>query len=314
MPPSAYTTPATGYYSNIMAELGSNKPGNQILGNLASQTLPTLAAARLQAGEITQQLTLVRKQESLSNAYTQAMAHFTLQQLGIRGQQIGLQQQTNTAEQQLAQLQNQLEQQQYGITIQKFGTERKAATLAHQNALLQFHGREAASGTQGGTGARLQAQTIATQYKMQLAGITRAQQMATLGQKSTLASQQFTAGQLQRASQNLSLLAQANGLSEQQVQTRLNYALQQNQLSAARTTTQLLGQLGQVWQGEEASAAQAASLGAYAGMNVVAPPPSSYNPQVTASHSANRPSPSPSRNSPSNQRREATEEAHGRIR
>lgn len=277
----AYTTPNESYYQQISNEINSNRPGNQLLGNIGQQFLPTAGAFGLQAAAAQQEAGLIGPELGLSNAYQSAMAGFQTGQLGIRGQQIGLSRLGTQQEQALQGILNPLEQQSYALSTTQYPEQRQEAALTYRNRLLQEQGNIAQSGAQGTLGAQQELTTMKQQYGFQLQDIARSQQLATLSQRGTLAQQKYTTEQLNNALQNLSYVAESNGLSQQEVMTRLNYAITQGQLGAQATAIGILTHLGQIWSGAETNAAAILGTSGYVnGMNLYAPP-SSIGPKTT---------------------------------
>lgn len=84
---------------------------------------------------------------------------------------------------------------------------------------------------------------LAAQGALNTKGST--QQQAQLG-----AQQQYTNEQLANAQQNLGIMAQANGMSIQEVQNQLGYALAQSGLQGQMSVVDLLNQVGQINAGE----------------------------------------------------------------
>lgn len=313
----AYSTPAATFYKDILKATSSGTSGG-LLKQLGGSIAPTLGLDQLQSAVVQQEMGMVGTQLNLSNAYQKMLAKYTTAQLDITGTKLkitttGLQEQraylTKTfqlqsqqlgLQQQLLNEQSGLEQKQYTVTSEKYATEVKTANIKFRTQVLGQESSIAGSGVQGTTAQRAALTTIVQQHTMALKTITRSMQLATLKQQTALAKQAYTRAmlgisgqqltakykytmqQLQNAQANLSLLAKSNGLSEQEVLTRLNYSLSQNQLSAAQTLVGMLTKLGSIWTGEETTVGNAiGQAGLVTGVNLYAPAASNSSSSTT---------------------------------
>jgi hypothetical protein len=176
-----------------------------------------------------------------------------------------------------------LEQQEYGLQSQQYPEQLAEAALNYKNNRQNLLGNLAASGASDTVGSRQQQNLLSQNYSWQTADIKRAQQEAGLQQQGTLAQQQYSAAELARQQQNLSLVAQANGLSEQEVMQQLGYGLAQAGLDVKQAAPQLLNSLDQIFAGDLSQVEGAvgslgllgstglANVGAASGVNVYAP-------------------------------------------
>lgn len=230
---------------------------NSFLQQLLGEAAPQLAAGQAGINATQGQLGLVNPELNSELAYNQAMSGYQAQNLGLSEQGLGISQLSNQQQQQQASTQQGFEQQEYNTT-------QAEAALAYQNAVMQNQGGQAISGTQNTVGGKAETNTLAQNYGYQ-------QQLAGLGQQSEQSGYQFSQQQLQNAAQNLQLNAQANGISQQQLLTMLNYGQQQAGVGAAQNVIGLYGQLGQEEAGQAGTAAQALSqLGFSSGINALA--------------------------------------------
>lgn len=275
---TAYSTPASSYYQQIVADTQSKSSsgGEGLLGGLGASIAPTVGAAGLQAASVTNQASLVPEQLQLSNAYQSTLAGYTLGKLAITRQELGVQAATTAEKQQLESTLNPLEQQEYATTATKYPQEAAEAAQTYKMKLQSEQGAIATSGAQGTTGAKSTLTTLTKQYGWKLQTITRSKTLATLGQQGTLAQQKYTTEQLANAQKNLTLLAKQNGLSQTEVVTRLQYSIAQNKLGATQTMMSLLTKLGSIWTGAETRVGTTIGLGGYAsGINLFTPPTTS---------------------------------------
>lgn len=270
----AYSTPSAAY-KTLLTKAGQAGAGtgNNILSNLGGAFLPTAGLSGMQTGAIETQMGIIPQQTGLNNAYQSAMAGYTLGQLGIARTKLNLQGLQLSQEQGLNQYQNAIEQQQYGLTQQTFAQQIAQAQLAHRTNLQNLQNNIAQSGMQNGKGQQLAMTTLQQNYGFQLASIGRNQAMATLSQQSTLAGQKYSTQQIANAQANLGLLAESNGLSQQEVNTRLQYAISSGELQGVETIIGLYTKLGGVWTGDVESIAALGSMGGYInGVNIFSPP------------------------------------------
>lgn len=237
-----------------------------LLNQLTGSTAPQTADAQFQFGLGEAQLGQVNPNLQTQLAYNNAMSGYQAQNLGLSEAGLGIQQ-TALGQQGAQSAQQQaLEQQQYGLQ-QQGGTvigpngqpiniagqpqEQSAeAALAYQNALQNTQGQQAISGTQNSVGGKSALAQLTQQYGFQQQDIARSSALAQLGQQSEVSGFQYSQEQLQNAKANLALNAQANGLSEQQLVTMLNYQNAQAGQGAAQDVIGLYSQLGNVATGQ----------------------------------------------------------------
>ncbi len=216
-----------------------------LLQQQQASVAPTVAGAELQYGQAQQQLGLVNPELQSQLAYNNAMAGYQQGSLGLSNQQLGVQQ--TGLQQQGAQnvAQQGFEQQQYGIQQGQYPEQYAEAALAYQNNLMNTQGSQAIGGTQNTVGGKQQLSTLGQQYGFQQQDIARSQALSQLGQQSEQSGYQYSEEQLQNAQKNLALSAQANGLSQQQMLTMLQYGNQQAGIGAEQQAAGLEGQQAQ---------------------------------------------------------------------
>lgn len=166
------------------------------------------------------QLAEAPSSEAQQADYATLMAGFQLGGEGINAQQTALQQQNAKT--------------QYGIQQQGFEETAQQNQLSFENQLQSLIGGKAASGALN-TGGSQQAQSTLGQ-QAQFAGESLAQQEAS------------AASNYATAQQNYGLIGEANGLSQQEVYTRLGYGL--DQLGIQNDPAELVAQAGGVLSGE----------------------------------------------------------------
>lgn len=240
-------------------------PAQATLAELMSQIGPQLGAdATTQAG-YQQQLGAVGAGVQSQDAYAQAMAGIQQGNLGISEQQLGIQGQGLAAQEGLSSQQQGIEQQQYGLQQQQYPEQQAEQALSYKNTVQAQQGNAAASGATNTEGNKQAVVTNAAQNQWANADINRAQQNAMLGQQSEQAGYQYQQGEYARSQENLGLMAQGNGLSEQQLQDQLAYGISQNQNSGVASAGQLLAQMGSLASGDISAAGTALAPIAYAG-------------------------------------------------
>lgn len=206
-----------------------------------------------------------------TDAYQQAMSGYQAQNLGLSEQGLGIKQTGLTQQGAQSAAQQGFEQQGYNIQQGQFPEQSAEAALAYQNQVMQTQGGQAISGTQNTVGGKQQVSTQAQQYGFQQQDIARAQALSQLGQQSEQSGYGYSQQQLANAQKNLSLNAQANGLSEQQIATMLNYGQSQAGQGAAQNIIQLLaGQGDNALAGLQGTAAGLSAAGSSAGFNALA--------------------------------------------
>lgn len=247
----------------------------QLLQAIAPQT----AGDSLTEAATQQQLALVGPETAQASAYAGALAGIQSSQAGITAQQNTLQQQENS--QQIGQNQTQqgLEEKGYGLSQasiglqgQELGVQQQQQNLSYNNALrsqqdsgaaqgsLYTHGQSSAIGTLKQNDA-LTNQSLGIQNSL----LNNQSQSAANTQQGEESGYAFNQQQLDNAQTNLGLIAKANGLSNQQALTMLNYQQQQAGLQGQQQTLSLLSQLGQTGSNDESNAGAALSLQGFAG-------------------------------------------------
>lgn len=212
-------SPQTSYYEQIAADLNSNTPGASLIGAEGAAAAPQQAQLETQFAGIEQQLGDLGPSLAQQSDYATLLAGDQLGGLGINSQQTALQQQGNTQQYQLTQKQ----QQEQGQKNQ----------LQFTNQLQSLIGGEAASGAINTGGSKQQQSTLAQNAQWANADLSRQEQLS--------------AGDYARAQQNYGLIGEANGLSQQEVYTRLQYGI--DQLGESADPSSLVSQAGNVLSG-----------------------------------------------------------------
>lgn len=242
------------------------------LQQLLSQVGPTVAADQATEANYQQQLGALPAQIGQTDAYQQAMAGLQQGQLGLSEQGTALQGQSLQLQEGLSGQQQGIEQQQYGLQQTQYPEQQAEQALSYKNQQQSLQGGLAASGALNTGGSKQQQSTLAQQNTWANQDIARSQALAGLGQQSEQAGFNEQQGQFGIAQQNLSLSAQANGLSEQQLVDQLNYGLAQNQESGIQSAGQLLAGMGSLASGDVSTEATAlAPIGYAGGVNLLAP-------------------------------------------
>lgn len=267
------TNPLTAYFTQLSRDQKSKTPLQAELGTVGEIAASTAGIAGVQAGAVTQQANQLVTQVALKNAYTTMLAKYTRGQLAIKTQQLGITQLGAQQKQALLGTTTGVEQARFTLSQQQYPEQYALAALTEGNRLKQLQEQAATSGAEGTTTQKRALGTLGERYGFQLADIARAQQTSILGQQATTAKQQYTAQQIANTQKNIELLAQANGLSSQEVITRLNEALTQNKLTGAKTLTQLMTKLGGIWAGEQAAIGTKLAMSGLlaSGLNLYAP-------------------------------------------
>lgn len=242
-----------------------------LLGQLGGTVAPSIAQGDIQNQLLQTQIGQIGPETQESIAYNNAMAGY--QQAGLQNQAedigiqgVGLQQQgaQNAAQQGF-------EEQGYALQQGQYPEQSAEAALAYQNTMMQTQGGQAIGGTQNTVGGRQQVSTQAQQYGFQQEDINRAQQLSALGQKSEESGYGYSQEQLANATKQLGLSADANGLSQQELMTMLNYGNTQAGEGASQDLIQLLSQLGSGELNQVGTAGSAlSSLGFAGGINALA--------------------------------------------
>lgn len=257
-----------------MANLGaaySAQTQQALLGQLTGTAAPTTAEGNVQNTLTQDQLGLIGPELQDSTAYNNAMAGYNqaglesqLQGIGIQGTGLAEQGAQNSAQQAI-------EQQSYGLQSGQYPEQSAEAALAYQNQMMQTSGGQAISGTANTVGGKQQVATNQANYGYQTQDIARAQALSGLGQQSEESGYGYSQQELQNAQQQLGLSASANGLSEDQLMTMLNYGNTQAGVGAQQDVVSLLSQLGQGELGQVGTAGSAlSSIGFASGFNALA--------------------------------------------
>lgn len=135
------------------------------------------------------------------------------------------------------------------LTQEKVGLGQQTTLLQQQNKIL---GQESTT---------LGYQKTALGQQSTLLGYEK----TALGQQSTLLGQKYSTEEIQNQYQNLQLLAQSNGLSQQEVLTRLNYSIANNQLQGVSSSATLLNKLAGIYSGGETTLGTGLALGGFGG-------------------------------------------------
>jgi hypothetical protein len=241
-------------------------------------TAPEQQANQAALQGIAQQQALVGPETASQEAYSAALGGIQNQQYGIQNQQTQLSQLENTqqsaqnvTQQGIEQTGYGLQQGAYGLQGQELGIQGQQQQLAYNNALQSQQNSGAASGTTY-THGQNQALGTLTQNK-NLSDATLGLQGSLLNNQSAQSANtqqgeqsgfQFNQQQLGNAQTNLGLVAQANGLSNQQALTMLNFQSQQAGLQGAAQSSQLLSQAGQTALSDESAIGSSLGLEAFA--------------------------------------------------
>jgi hypothetical protein len=247
---AATANSAAGFNAADQAALNSANPFQQIVGQLGAGAANQVAAGNLGIASAEANYGLTNAQQAVSNEYNNTLAGYQLGQLGISQQQLGIQGTSLQQQQQLQGVQTGVEQATYGLQQQVYPEEQAEATANYNEQQSQLQGGLAASGALNTKGSTQQQTLLGQNYAWQQADIGRAQQEAQLGQQATVAGQQYSEEQINNAQSNLSLLAQANGMSEQEVYNQLAYMTANNQIQGAENPIALLNTIAQINQGD----------------------------------------------------------------
>lgn len=209
------TDPMASYYDAVRADLASSNPSTALLGAYGAAEAPSIAQTEMQVAQAEQQIGDTGGQLGLQSTYANMMAGNQIEGLNINRAQLGLQQLGT--------------EQSYKLQQQGFQQTAQEQQLSAVRQLQGQVGSSAASGARS-TSASKQAQAdIGQRY---------AWEQSTLGRQ-----EQQAAGDYARAQANYGLMAQANGLSIQEVQDRLAYGLQQ--LGIQGDPSSIVAQAGQ---------------------------------------------------------------------
>ena len=237
------TDPNVGFYQSLLSDMNSNNPNTGLQAAELAQAGPTIAGAGLQLAGTEAQLATVQPQLQQTQQYQNQLAGYQLGQQGIGQQQTNLQQQGT--------------EQSYALQQQGYGQQGAENALNFQRQLQSTIGGEAASGALNSQGSKQAQGDIAQQAQW-------AQQ--TLGRQ-----EQQSSGDYARAQQNYALIAQANGISTQELYTRLQQANLTAGEGAQQNVDQLVAQAGTALSGEGQGVGGAlANLGLLSGTNPMA--------------------------------------------
>lgn len=251
---------------------GSNSSNLQaLLNQMSGSTAPSTANTQEQYNLGQEQLGLLGPEVGSSIAYNEAMSGYQGQNLQLGEQALGIQ--STGLQQQGAQSAQQqgIEEQSYALQSGQFPEQQAEAALAYQNAMRNTQGSQAISGTQNTVGGQADISTLKQNYGFQQEDIARAQALAGLGQKSEESGYQYSQEELANARANLSLNAQANGISEQSLLTMLNYGNEQTAQGGVQNLIQLLSQQGANATGQLGNVgAGLSNIGFASGLNALA--------------------------------------------
>jgi len=235
------TDPNSSYYAQIQADLASSNPQTALMGALGASTAPQVAQQQLGVAGIESQLGTLGPKLQQQADYSSQLAGYQLGGLGINSQQSALQQQGT--------------EQRFGAQQESFAQQGQQQQLDFSRQLQSLVGGSAASGALNTEGAKQGQADIGQRAKWAAADLSR--------------NEKLSAGDQARAEQNYALLAKANGLSQQEVYTRLQYGL--GQMGQSADPSSLVSQAGNALsgsvQGVGSTLSQAGLLG---GMNALA--------------------------------------------
>lgn len=244
---------------------------NALIGQLGGAVAPQAASGQVQYNLGQEQLGLVNSNLGQTTAYNNALAGYQGQNLQLSEQGLGISQLGLQQQGAQSQAQQGFEQQQFGLQQQQYPEQQAEAATAYQGALMGQQAGQAIGGTQNTVGGKQQAGALNQSYQFQQADIARAQQESQLGQQAEQSGYGYSQEQLANAQSNLSLNAQANGLSEQQLMTMLNYGNQQTGEGAQQDIISLLANQGNTAAGNLTNEGTTLSqIGQKAGLNALA--------------------------------------------
>lgn len=211
---STTTDPNASYYQSIIAQEASSNPNTALAGVQAAATAPQVAATGLTNAEGAAQLGSNPTQEGQTYDYSTLMATDQLKGLNINQEQTNLSQTGNTEQYQatMANDAQQAQQNQLSFTRQLQGQAQNAAASGSLNSV----GNKQAEGDIG--------------------------QQASWANQSLNRNENLTQEQYANAQQNFGLIGQANGLSQAEVEARLQYGI--NQLGEEYDPTSLAAGIG----------------------------------------------------------------------
>jgi hypothetical protein len=205
------------YFSAVQSQLGGS--ATQPVAGEAALSAPQMAQLETQFATTEQQLGDTPAELQAQGDYSTQMAGYQLGGLGINAQQSALQQQGT--------------EQSYGLTQQSQAQQGAQNVQNFQKQLQGLTGGEAASGSLNTAGAKANAANLGQQNQWNQATLNRQEQQS--------------AGDFARAQQNYALIGKANGLSQDEVQLRLQNGLEQ--LGLGSDPSSLVSQAGNVLSG-----------------------------------------------------------------
>jgi hypothetical protein len=248
-------------------------PQQQTTQQLLQTTAPTTAGDALTAASDQQQIGLAGPELAQTEAYNNALGGFSTQQYGVTQAQNALSQQGNAQQYQQGIAQQGFEQQNYGLQQQAFGLQSQQNQLAHTTALQNQSTSGAASGTLNTVGQGRDTSNINSNFALQQALLGNSQQQSQISQQAEQSGFGYSQEQIGNAGKNLGLIAQANGISQSQALSMLNYGNQQSATGAQQDVLSLLSQYGQTGEGDVSTVGAALSQQGFAGgINALAKP------------------------------------------
>lgn len=240
---------------------------------LLQQTAPTTAGDALTQQTTLDQAGLVGPQLGQTEAYNNALGGYSTAQYGVTQEQNALSQQENSLQSGTNAAQQGFEEQGYGLQQAAFGLTAQQQAQANTQALQGISSSGVANGTLNTIGQGRNVSNQNSAYALQQQQLANSQQQSQASQGSEEAG--FAGGQqqLQLAGQNLGLIAQANGISQNQALTMLNYGNQQAGATAQSDILGLLGTYGAAGGQDEQQVGSALSnIGFAGGVNTLARP------------------------------------------
>lgn len=208
------TDPNQSYYAQVQSDLGSSNPSSQEAGLLGASAAPQIAAAGVQVAQANEQAGELLPAEAAAQQYQQLSAGQELGGIGISNQQLALQEQGAA--------------QQEGVTQAGFKQQAQQNLLGYERGLQNQIGSSAASGALNTVGSTQAQHDIGQQYAWQKQSLNEQEKLS--------------AGDYARSQANFRLIGKSNGLSEQEVYSRLQYGL--SQLGVEYDPTSLMAQAG----------------------------------------------------------------------
>lgn len=235
------TDPNLSYYQQVQQDLASSNPATGVVGALGASAAPTVAQQQLGVAGIEQQMGDTGSSLQQQGDYADIMAGYQKAGLGINAEQTQLQEASSN--------------QQFAAQQQGFQQTAQQNQLDFTNQLQSLIGGEAAQGASHTGGSETGQATLGTEYQ--------------LANEKLNTQEQLSAGQQALAQQNFGLIGEANGLSVDEVNARLQYGLEQlgEQADPATLAAQAGNALSGEVQGVGGTLSQAGLLG---GLNALA--------------------------------------------